>query len=349
MSNSKTIFYKKQMIYQFLVFIALCLSSCKENMMIVPTPPPQQPGINPNIILVRPRLDTLHNIAGDYKMGVWGGNKIYCTAPLREITVNQGLGVERDTILQLIGGYRFLSVNKSATKLLLVQSLYVDVVVGSLFVWDIQSGLKIKLKDSSYVISSARFLNCDQKCIYYSYGNTSKQISAGFYLLDIISGSDSLIFAYTSEVGPIEITNGFDISPDNHKLLIPLNHYYDYPRIIEFDLFTGEIETLKVNFIHQFLWLRYNPTGTKIVYSNYPKGSGGETVFDTSEVGIIDRSTLSKRVLNTNTNLGWYSINLFPDWSPDGEHIVYGSTKGPAIEPLGSIGYFSLYILKNVE
>jgi len=155
---------------------------------------------------------------------------------------------------------------------------------------------------------------------------------------------------HISEVGPSEVVNGFDVSPDGRKLLFPVNYSTQTPKAIEFDLVSRTFDTINVDFTRQMLWLRYNPVmSNQILYGNYPRGSGGYSVSDDSEIGVIEPDNSTKRVLDVNTNPGWLSVSLFPNWSSDGKHIVYGSAKGPAAEPPGAIGRFSLYVLKNVN
>ncbi len=341
----------KRLMSCLLLFSTLFVTSCKQN-MVEPPPIPPTRGINPNIVQVEDHYDSTHKILGTYRMGVWSKNKIYTVTPLREITLDLNLNIVHDTILALFGRYRFVSVNKAGSKLLLVRSLSSDLSVGGLFEFNLQSGTIRLLKDSSFFISSALFMNNDEQCMYYSYGNAAQSFSAGYYLRNVTTAQESLLVPHLSDVSYFEVANGFDLSPDNSKLLMPLHYSSAAPSIMEYDLVSGSAETLQVSFTHQFIWLRYNGVGSKILYSNYSWGSGGHSVADLSEIGIIDRGTLSKEVLNVNTNtsvlIGYGSINLFPNWSPDFKHIVYGSTRGPYFEPPGSISDYSLYVLKNV-
>jgi len=311
-----------------------------------PTPFPEQ-------ILTVAVNDSIHQILSNSKMGVWNRNTIFCIAPLRKITLDNNLHKIKDSLVDR-SRWKFLTMNNSGTKLLLVQSLYSDVSMGALFEFDISSGTKTLLKDSSYNISSSRFFTSDDRCIYYCYGNNSKGILAGYYVLDIPSKNDTLLFQHESETGPLEIANGFDISPDKATLLYPIHYYSQFPIIVQYNINSKTSETLNVPLGKQFLWLRYHPSENKIVYSNYPRGSGGNFSFDTSEVGQINMQTLAKTILPVNTNTPGYcygvgSINTFPDWSSDGNHIVYGSSPGPDREPPAFVGNASLYILKNVR
>lgn len=211
------------------------------------------------------------------------------------------------------------------------------------------------LRDSTYNISSAVYWHGDDnRIIYYSYGN-EQGLEAGYYLLDKTTGEDSLLYAHRSPLGAGEMLNGFDLSPDNRKLLIPdIRASWEEPRtpqIIEYDLHTRQVDTLHIAFDLSFvrigLWLRYSPDGSKILYCNFPFGSFTPLTNDDSEVGIIEGATRQKRVLDVNTHAGYRSVQLAPTWSPDGRHIIYGSA--PLVMPSGFKGTYSLYVLKNIE
>jgi hypothetical protein len=332
---------KINQIWSYIIIAAISLS-CVDNILIVPVPESKR-------ILIRSWNDSTHNFGGSYTHGIWRNNTIYCISPFREITVNSNFEVIRDTILELFKRYKFLAPNKTGDSMLIVKSIYPDVSVGALVLRDNVTGAVTELRDSSFEIGSARFLKGGNKCIYYSYGNPGKSVPAGYYRLDIGTGADSFLLPFDSEVGTTEVIHGFDVSPDDRKLIIPMSHFSGYPKMGSYDLETGILETLKVDFIHQYLWLRYNSTGSKILYSNHPYGAVAGTANDTSEVGIIDIASMSKQILNVNVSAPYPSISLFPDWSSDDEHIVYGNAPGPMIEPLGSVGYFSLYLLTNVR
>lgn len=324
--------------------------SCKEK-ITEPKPPPP---MNPNIVLIRPWCEERENICGDQQMGVWHGNKIYTVSVLRQLTLNQQFGVIEDSLLRLTPNFSipgfpwYVARNESGTKLLLVMSKYSNVSMGDLIEVDLQTYTFHVLLDSSYNVSSALYFQGDSDCIYYSYYHPTTQLG-GYYYLNINIGQDSLLFPHISEISASEVINGFDISPDRLKILYPINYREITPQLVEYNLSSGQHETLAVNFERQILWVRYNPTYNQIVYSNYPIGSGGFTVWDDSEIGVIDRATLTKRIMDVNTNPGGLSVNVFPNWSSDGKHIVYGSAKGPAREPPGAKSYYSLYVLKNVN
>jgi hypothetical protein len=303
--------------------------------------------INPNILLVKSCCDD-PLIGGQYRMGTWRENVIYIGSPFRRITLNSVLGVEGDTLIYLFGRHRFIS-NFKDRRIMMVRSNYADVSSGQLVEFNDETLTLRLLRDSTYNISSAIYLPKENRCVYYAYGNSTRQVVAGYYALDLATLQDSLLFQYVSEIGPSEVVNGFDISPNGDKLLFPVNRRTERPLIVEHLFASGVRETLNVVLERQLLWLRYHPSGNQILYSNYPVGAGGHTVADDGEIGVIDHSTLSKRILDVNTNPGGLSVNVFPNWSPDGKHIVYGSAKGPVSEPPGALSFYSLYILRDVN
>ena len=333
-------------IHLFVVFIAAFLPlSCKDCAT--------DGGDNDNGNSINPKIQRIRYCCtdfggGNFRMGVWYSDKIFYVVPARLLRMDNSFNVVEDSLI-LREPSLFVSRNTSGTKLLMIKSQYTDVSIGGLSELNLQSLQTLPLRDSSYNISSAIYLPGQNGCVYYSYGSPALNRVAGYYVLDLTTLEDSLLFQYASEIGPFEVVNGFDISPDGMRLLYPINRATEPPLIVEYTLAAGTQETLTVSFERQLLWLRYHPTGSQIVYSNYPRGAGGSTVGTDSEIGIIERATRVKRILDVNTNPGWYSVSVFPNWSPDGKHIVYGSAKGPATEPPGAKGAYSLYILRDVN
>lgn len=300
--------------------------------------------------------NTGEQVIGDYPCAVWKNNRIYAAEPLKYFDLDSSYQPLRDsTVYPLKGGVRYMFENKSGTKILTVESPYRDVSLGTLHEYDTQkdSSEAVIVDDSN--ISSAEYYGNDS-ILYYTYGSYSAANldppDAGYYFFNRRTGSKTQILHFISELGPEEMINGFDISPDGKTLLIASTGNRA-PIIIEYDLASHVLDTLDVRFAPSYdrwaLWVRYNHDGTKILYGNYPLGSFSQDgVEDTSEIGIIDLTTNSKTILSTNPTTEGTWINVFPEWSPDETAILYGSA---AIfrEPLGMVGNFQVCILKSLK
>lgn len=292
---------------------------------------------------------------GSYQCALWLHNRIYFSDPYGYLEIDSSFKIIKDSTYcpELKSGLTF-AANSESTKLLSIdrrQFAYDEnVSVGYLIESDIQNGNSSKflgMLDSG--ISSAIYFGKDT-IIYYSYGNIlsveDKSADAGYYLFDRITGKNTLICHFLSDIGALEMINGFDISPDGKKILIP-SVGIRIPYLIEYDILTHVFDTLRIPFTpsnnRNGLWLRYNHDGSKILYCNYaPAKLLG---LATSEIGIIDRKSLSKKIVSTNpTNEGRW-ICLFPNWSPDEKKIVCCAAT-ILREPAGYLGSFEICILK---
>lgn len=321
--------------------------------------------INPNIVKIKDCCDD-RTIPGNYFLGNLYDNHAITTGPILKLELNSDFEIVRieDVWREIIEQFEdpfgtgfYITINIQNEELIFVKSNYGDASSGSLFSYNLNTKEIKELRDSSFNISSAVYWHGDDsKLVYYSYGNDDG-LEAGYYLHNKAADTDSLLLAHRSPMGPSEMLNGFDLSPDNRKLLIPdvraTPSEVLSPQIVEYDLQTQLADTFDVAFDMSFvrigLWLRYSPDGTRILYSNFPFGSFTETTNDDSEVGIIEVATGEKRILDVNTNPAGSqrSVQLAPTWSPDGQHILYGSA--PLVMPSGIKGTYSLYLLKNVD
>ncbi len=276
---------------------------------------------------------------GVFHTNLWKGHRIYSVNPLRYYDFDDSFKLIHDSVLlfdntntsPIIAGILSMSFNPDKTQLLTVK--YNRNNSGGLQLIDLASLLITQLLDTSNNISTARYLS-DDSILYYSYGSYSPSnvnpSDAGYYLYVRSKNSKQLLLRHISDLGPRELRNGFDIHPDHSRLLIPSGGYNRSPIVFEFNFTTKKQDTLPVTFtVNDSRWclfLRYNHDGSKILYSSYPPSSFGQTAYEDSEVGIIDRVSLLKTVLDTDPYEPKISaICLFPEWSPDENSIVYGS------------------------
>lgn len=331
-----------------------------------PPEPPDTTAINEDIVQVADCC--INGRSAYYIMGDWTGDRIYATKFPRVFQLNDSLQSVRDSRPFVFDGdgrpINYMELSEDGTRLLIVGSFYADVSVGSLHEYDVQNGGRPipsevpVLRDSSYAVSSAVYLpgSEGEKVVYYSYGSMPESNengpTPGYYLLDTTTGEDSLLVEHASPAGTEEIFNGFDVSPDGQTLLYPLQYTnigrFKPPNVLAYDMETGTRDTLEVEFESQFVWLRYGSEGQQVLYGTYPFGALGYTDSGRSDrIGIIELSTMEKRVLETDPAPEAPSLDLFPRWSPSGRHIVYSSA--PVAMPRGAIDNNSLYVLKNVN
>ncbi|MBA4313224.1 MAG: hypothetical protein C0417_11405 [Chlorobiaceae bacterium] len=297
---------------------------------------------------------------GIFHMAVWRDSTIYAIQQFSRFIIDKNYNVQHDTILLDVGIYEkywtYIDADVNGSKILLVASRFRDASSGALYEYDRQTGNIQMIYDRSHNISSARYFPNDvMKIVYYSYGDDNF-VGAGYYLHDKTTNRDSLLFSYISTAGPTEMLNGFDIHPNGNSLLIPISHSTPLmlkpPKLGKVSLSEQKLDTLNINFSfskgRSGLWVRYNKDASKILYCCFPYGAYTAISNDGSEVGIIESSTMNKRIIDVNTqsNTKYLSVQLAPNWSPDEKAIIFGSGN-VSIE--GSLGRRHLYILTKIE
>jgi hypothetical protein len=333
------------------LIISVFLYSCKTS-----STGPDSNNTNPDI--VAPDIYPIN------QMAVWNKDMIYTIPTMLfyridsnyKVIEKSGFGDQYGNYIPVMSGSRwnFIEINDTGTKLLLVSSKYSDVSAGSLYEFDIPSKTLTLLKDSSNFISSAKyFRGTDSRIIYYKYGWPIGN-KAGYYILDKSSGKDTLVLSHIAKNGTSETLNCFDLHPNNQTLVFAIsqteNNDRRAPKLGLYNFGSNKIDTLPVAFdfyaIKIGLWLRFNSTGSKILYCSFPKGIYGDATFDDSQVGIIEFPSLNRKVLNVNTNSPWTSVQLAPRWGSGDRTIIYDSGK---LSNEGVVGRRHIYILKNIK
>jgi hypothetical protein len=302
---------------------------------------------------------------GNFRKSVWYKDRVFSSEPIRfyefdtnlEVVVDSTLHYEDNSQISTLGKFwpLFMHIDKEGKRLLSVISNKHSQSIG----WVVEfktDTLSFEVIDSAEYNSSAVYLPGSSDFVYYTYGsysNANKNPSdAGYYLYNRASGVKTFLLHHISDIGPAEMVNGFDISPDGKQLLIPSVGYGRQPIVFEYNLETHIADTLPISFNTSFdrwaLWLRYNKDASKILYSNYPIFSFSEVgaANDSSEVGIIDRLSLKKQILDTAPIYTVPWICVFPEWSFDETKIVYGAA--PVTES-GAAGVYQVCILKVLE
>lgn len=284
-------------------------------------------------------------------VAVWPDSNIYYAGPLRMLVLDSSYNVVRDSTLLIHQRTSFLYAHRSKKRLLYVASSFVTRSEGSLYELDRVSGIHVQLLDSSYHVSSAVYTP-DNTVIYYSYGN-DRGLQAGYYEFQPGTDRHTLLIPFLPRVGSNsrEPANGFDIHPDGKTLLIPFDQNARVPVVARYNRDQKTLDTLALPIDsvvgRTCLWMRYNSTGSKILYSYYPYSAFGDAVWTSSEVGIIDAVTGQKKVIPIQINRDNISVNVFPSWSPNDKDIIFGSA--PVTKASGSVvGLYSIVIKKNV-
>ncbi len=297
----------------------------------------------------------------DYKCTLWLGSHIYFSDPFGYFAIDSNYSIIYDSTfcpVNQYGGLSFAADSKGLKFLNVISNQYFNISLGKLFEYDHQKGEQnfiSVIPDTN--IGSAEYFT-DDSILYYSYGKSFsmtnlKPQEQGYYFYNRITGETSSFLQFISDAGP-EPANGFDISPDRKKLLIPVTPINQVPFIIEYDFATKNMDTLHIDFDNPngrqwSLWLRYSHDGKRILYDLYPIntfGNGPGLTYG-RETCVIERISLSRKVLNLNPTSEGTWVSVFPNWSPNDNEIVYCASS-ISIEPPGDLGGFQVCVLKHL-
>jgi hypothetical protein len=216
---------------------------------------------------------------------------------------------------------------------------------------DLLSGLIDTLTRDSFV-NSMRYDESNGDLIYYSlgsydYNKNPMPEDAGYYRYDRTSRTTSFIIRHIAEFNDGEAWDGFDISHDGKKLLLPFPARYHPGQIelIEYDLETKVMDTLPIEFEDprssgNSFWTQYSHNDSLILYSISDRWMTGASK---SQVGIYDRhAKTTTPVIIAPNNQRPFSAP-YPRWSPNDKAICYGGCEIPDWT-LDYIGPFKVYI-----
>lgn len=335
-------------IFEIFIYLLIFILFCSN--------PPSGPVVkNENIVLI----SEPDNFGGEHNIALWLPNEIYTGFLFRRIEIDDNFRVisktiVRDTTILYTPVYK----NKELTKILLIKQKIIGLnnilYYGALLEYDLQNKTFTLLRDESHNINSAAYYHNGNKIIYYSFGNNEGKVE-GFYLLDNDSNDDMLIFNYMPDIDFHYLGRAiynFDIHPFDNKIIFPVVNINESPLLCEYNLDDKTFDTLTVKFdepeVRNHLWIRYNENGDKLLYCNYEQFALCGVGAVSSEIGIINLAAQSKIILDVHARPEKSSRyqSLFPDWSPDYNHIVFVNG---SVSRSDNVGDYYVFVLKNVN
>jgi hypothetical protein len=242
--------------------------------------------------------------------------------------------------------------NRAGTKLLYTAKTRSYNDGGYLVELDVASGrLDTLSRDSS--VTNGRYIGDSDSIVYYSQGSfhyltNPIPYDAGYYFLDRVSDTARFVYTYGPPGMMDMLLNGFDVSSDGQKILMP-ECSSQQVKLTEYDIESDQAVVLPIDWdvskAYNSLWVQYSSNDSLILYSlggvfNAASIGGGE-----SEVGIIDRKTLTRKAIAAAPHsLRPFSIP-YPRWSADDSAITYGAGEIPAYVFDGIKPYY-IYIKK---
>lgn len=238
-------------------------------------------------------------------------------------------------------------VNGAGTKVAFVRPYRYD-FSGSLLEMDLQTGVVDTIITDS-MINSVRYDESTGDLIYYSRGhyiNDPQLDDAGYYRFTKSTKESKLLVKHKSQrVYSQESWNGFDITSDGRKLLVPIASKYipGTAIFVEHDLQTGTVDTLTVdskNTYHNEVWAQYSHSDSLLLFSLTERWGTGASA---SVVGIYNRSSkVTTPIVVSPSPLRPFSAP-YPRWSPDDQAICYGGSELPE-NTIDYVGPFLVHI-----
>lgn len=286
---------------------------------------------------------------GNYFISDWGTSQIFCSSPMRSITLDSDYNLITNKVFSHPGVESFIASDAGGKKLLFVKTGSLEFSLGELYELDISSGNAKLLLPDSILVSSARYMSNGNDFIYYRAGtvvaNTVHQTNSGYYLFTRSNSTSTLILPFVCELGLYEVVNSFSLYPLDTAILIAVSHADTPPILLKYSFATNEVDTMLITFEfgkkRQSLWARLNRAGTKVLYGTYPNSILSDYTDGDTEMGIVDIESYDKRIFNINTSSTHKSLNVFPNWSNDETEIIFGST---IISTTGDVSSYDLYV-----
>lgn len=284
---------------------------------------------------------------------IWVGNRIYSTWPIRYYELDASLALLKDSVPfaytetntwppipdSVLRGFFSIRASPDGSTILGIRCLTHELSNGSLEEIDTRTWHTTTILPSHRNVSSAVFVSSDT-IVFYTNGNTIGDASAGYYYYIKSTGAEVPLMKYFPHTGEQEVLNGFDYCREKNTLLVPIIRK-GQPSIIEVDLKTQKVDTIKVDINPGFerwqLYLRYSKDGTRALYCSYTKNSLSGPAYEPTEIGILTiLETPEIRPIIRPGIPDSLSLAMFPDWSPDENHIVFSASR-MQFEPFGAL------------
>jgi hypothetical protein len=269
---------------------------------------------------------TLDSIYAEHS--VWQGNTLFAfkdfvSESVREYGLDSSLQLlsHRDYGIKVSHG---ADINYDGSKML---SLDLDYSLrGTLCEIDLNSKMKTVIVQDSE-ISRGMYIPGTNDVIYYTDGTyylgpVADTVVAGYYRLDRESGVTELLHPHVFGRGKSEGLNSFDIDTAQNRLYFAHTAMDNELQIFAYDIDDKSLIRIPIEHSgsNEALWIDLSPDGKKLLYSRYP-GVGLFDGYATSDVNILDLSTLETKKIETWVDNEWVYQPLFPAWSDDGKVI----------------------------